>query len=59
MKSHITFDTAKLAKEKHYMDGNRISKLFPKLGYVNCSPCYDEKECFGIVSFMILQIIII
>lgn len=25
------------------MDGNRISKLFPKLGYVNCSPCYDEK----------------
>lgn len=49
MESHITFDTAKLAKEKHYMDGNRISKLFPKLG----------KECFGIVSFMILQIIII
>lgn len=43
MESHITFDTAKLAKEKHYMDGNRISKLFPKLGYVNCSPCYDEK----------------
>lgn len=43
MELHITFDTAKLAKEKHYMDGNRISKLFPKLGYVNCSPCYDEK----------------
>lgn len=37
MESHITFDTAKLAKEKHYMDGNRISKLFPKLGYVNSS----------------------
>lgn len=40
---YITFETAKIAKEKHYIDGNRMSKPFSKLGYANCSPSYNEK----------------
>lgn len=47
MESHITFDTAKLAKEKHYMDGNRISKLFPKLGSNEISIMDQFKEILG------------
>lgn len=40
---YITFETAKIAKEKHYIDGSRMPEPFSKLGYTNCSPSYNEK----------------
>lgn len=42
MCQNITFETAKLAKEKHYIDGETPIKPFQKLGFVNCSPSYDK-----------------
>lgn len=43
MESHITFNTAKLAKEKHYIDGIKLPKHLGNLGYINCSLSYNEK----------------
>lgn len=43
MESHITFDTAKLAKEKHYINGEKLPGLLGSLGYTNCSLSYNEK----------------
>ena len=47
MKQHITFETAKLAKEKQYIDGEKpLFKPFQKLGFVNCSPSYNKEGIF-------------
>ena len=41
MEQHITFETAKLAKEKQYIDGEKPIEPFEKLGLTNCSPSYN------------------
>lgn len=43
MEPYITFKTAKLAKEKHYINGEKLPGLLGSLGYTNCSLSYNEK----------------
>lgn len=42
MKHCITFRTAKLAKEKQYINGKKFPKPFTKLGYIANSAIYDD-----------------
>lgn len=43
MEPYITFETAKLAKEKHYINDEKLLGLLGSLGYTNCSLSYNEK----------------